>query len=62
MKILTRTISKLSKIEGKKHQMSIGDAREFTSLIAQEMVANVEFHIELLKLGYKKGLKFRRPR
>lgn len=58
--VVSKTLARLAKVEGKKHQMTMGDAREFTSLIAAEMVSNVQFHIELLKVGYKKNLKFKR--
>jgi hypothetical protein len=46
--------SKLAKLEGKKHEASVGDVRELLAIICEELAQDSELVAELIKNGQRR--------
>jgi hypothetical protein len=50
-------VSKIAKLEGKKHQASVGDVREIVGLLCDALIVDAELVMELVKNGKRRSKK-----
>lgn len=51
----SQLVKRISKLEGKKHQCSVGDVRELLAIISEMMFLEPEVLDALLKLGHRRS-------